>query len=136
MRHRVKGRTLGRSHSHRAAMLRNLISSLVTHERVVTTEAKAKEARTLAEKLITLGKKGTLHHRRLAIAKLHDKKAVHKIFDDIAKRNPERAGGHTRILKLEKPRLGDAATQVVFEFVDAPVAENKEEKQAAEPAQA
>jgi large subunit ribosomal protein L17 len=137
MRHRVKGRTLGRSPSHRAAMLRNLICSLMTHEKVRTSCEKAKEARSLAEKLITLGKKGTLHDRRIALSRLHNKDAVAKIFDDIAKRNPERKGGYTRILKLDETRLGDNASQVIFELVDAPVAveaepEKVEEKEAKE----
>jgi large subunit ribosomal protein L17 len=122
MRHRVKGRTLGRSPSHRAAMLRNLVSSLMLHEKVRTSCEKAKEARSLAEKLITLGKKGTLHDRRIALSRLHNKKAVAKIFDDIAKRNPERNGGYTRILKLDETRLGDNASQVIFELVDATAA--------------
>ena len=122
MRHRVKGRTLGRSPSHKLAMLRNLVSSLMLHERVITTMPRAKEARSLAEKMITLGKKGELHHRRLAIQRLHDKDAVHKIFEDIAKRNPSRPGGNTRILKLDSSRLGDNAMKVVFELVDVAVA--------------
>lgn len=141
MRHRVKGRTLGRSHSHRAAMLRNLVSSLFETEQITTTEARAKEARSLAEKLITLGKRGTLHARRLALKKLHNKKAVNKLFEDIAKRNPERQGGYTRILKLDTTRLGDNASQVVFMLVDqkaeAPEAvETKTEEKAEAPAKA
>jgi len=137
MRHRVKGRTLGRSPSHRAAMLRNLVSSLMLHETVRTSSEKAKEAKSLAEKLITLGKKGTLHARRIALSRLHNKAMVTKIFEDIAKRNPERNGGNTRILKLDETRLGDNASQVIFELVDAPVAvepetEKVEEKEATE----
>ena len=133
MRHRVKGRTLGRSHSHRAAMLRNLVCSLFDKEQITTTEPRAKEARSLAEKMITLAKRGTLHSRRLAIKKLHNKAVVAKLFEDLAKRNPERKGGYTRILKLDKTRLGDNASQVVFMLVDqkaeeaAPVEEKKEE---------
>lgn len=118
MRHRVKGRTLGRSQSHRLAMLRNLVSSLIEHEKIVTTEPRAKEARSLAEKIITLGKRGTLHARRLAIKKLDNKAAVAKVFEDLAKRNPERQGGYTRILKLDETRLGDNAQKVVFMLVD------------------
>lgn len=118
MRHRVKGRTLGRSHSHRAAMLRNLVSSLFEHESVITTCEKAKEARSLAEKIITLGKGGTLHDRRLALSRLHNKAMVKKVFDDIAKRNSDRKGGYTRILKLDATRLGDNASQVVFQLVE------------------
>jgi large subunit ribosomal protein L17 len=122
MRHRVKGRTLGRSPSHRAAMLRNLVCSLMLHGKIRTSSEKAKEAKSLAEKLITLGQKGTLHARRIALSRLHNKDMVSKIFEEIAKRNPERKGGHTRILKLDETRLGDNASQVIFELVDAPVA--------------
>ena len=93
------------------------------NERIITTMPRAKEARSLAEKMISLGKKGELHHRRLAIQRLHDKHAVHKIFEDIAKRNPGRPGGYTRILKMDSSRLGDNAMKVVFELVDAPVAQ-------------
>lgn len=126
MRHRVKGRTLGRSQSHRAAMLRNLVISLVEHEKVTTTEPRAKEARSLIEKVITLGKKGDLHARRHALKKIHNKDCVNKVFNDIAKRNPERQGGYTRILKLDRERLGDSASQVIFEFVDKAASENTE----------
>lgn len=116
-------------------MLQNLVISLVEHERVITTSPRAKEARSLAEKVITLGKEGTLHARRLAIKKLNNKIAVNKIFSDLAKRNADRKGGYTRILKLENTRLGDNASQVVFEWVEkasateaeAPVAEEKTE---------
>lgn len=128
MRHRVKGRTLGRSHSHRAAMLRNLVCSLYENDQITTTEARAKEAKSLAEKMITLAKRGTLHARRLAIKKLHNKAVVKKLFDDIAKRNPERNGGYTRILKLDKTRLGDNASQVAFMLVDRKAEEAEEVK--------
>jgi large subunit ribosomal protein L17 len=119
MRHRVKGRTLGRSHSHRKAMLSNLVQSLFIHEQITTTEPRAKEARSLAEKMITLAKRGTLHSRRLALKKLNNKEVVAKLFEDIAKRNPERQGGYTRILKLDERRLGDSAAKVIFALVDA-----------------
>jgi len=119
MRHRVKGRTLGRSHSHRKAMLSNLVQSLFIHEQITTTEPRAKEARSLAEKMITLAKRGTLHSRRLALKKLNNKEVVAKLFEDIAKRNPERQGGYTRILKLDERRLGDSAVKVIFALVDA-----------------
>lgn len=121
MRHNVKGRTLGRSHSHRAAMLSNLVCSLFEHEKIVTTEPRAKEARSLAEKMVTLAKRGTLHARRQAIAKIKRKDVVAKLFDDIGKRNPERQGGYTRILKLDEVRLGDAAPKVAFMLVDPKV---------------
>jgi large subunit ribosomal protein L17 len=118
MRHNVKGRTLGRSPSHRASMLSNLVCSLFEHEKVVTTEPRAKEARSLADKMVTLAKRGTLHARRQAIAKLKRKEIVFKLFEDIGKRNPERKGGYTRILKLDEVRLGDAAPKVAFMLVD------------------
>jgi large subunit ribosomal protein L17 len=118
MKHRVKGRTLGRSHSHRAAMLKNLVCSLFIHESITTTEPRAKEARSLAEKMVTLAKRGTLHARRQAIKKLDNKDVVAKLFEDVAKRNPERKGGYTRILKLDETRLGDSAPKVVFMLVD------------------
>ena len=121
MRHRVKGRTLGRSHSHRAAMLSNLVCSLFEHEKVVTTEPRAKEARSLAEKMVTLAKRGTLHARRQAISKLKRVDVVAKLFEDIGKRNPARQGGYTRILKLDGVRLGDAAEKVAFMLVDQKV---------------
>ena len=118
MRHRVKGRTLGRSHSHRKAMLANLVCSLFEHEQVVTTGPRAKEARSLAEKMVTLAKRGTLHARRQALAKIKRKEIVAKLFEDIAKRNPERQGGYTRILKMDGHRLGDSAEKVLFALVD------------------
>ncbi len=130
MRHRVKGRTLGRSHSHRKAMLSNLVCSLFEHEQVVTTGPRAKEARSLAEKMVTLAKRGTLHARRQAIAKLKRKEIVAKLFDDLAKRNPERKGGYTRILKMDGHRLGDSAEKVLFALVDVKVTETSEETQA------
>jgi large subunit ribosomal protein L17 len=118
MRHRVKGRTLGRSQSHRKAMLSNLVMSLFLHEKVITTGPRAKEARSIAEKMITLAKRGTLHSRRLALKRLNNRDIVVKLFEDIAKRNPERQGGYTRILKLDERRLGDSAPKVVFMLVD------------------
>ena len=121
MRHNVKGRTLGRSHSHRAAMLSNLVCSLFEHEKVITTEPRAKEARSLAEKMVTLAKRGTLHARRQAISKLKRVDVVSKLFEDIGKRNPERKGGYTRILRMDEVRLGDAAEKVAFMLVDKKV---------------
>jgi len=118
MKHRVKGRTLGRSHSHRAAMLKNLVCSLFIYESITTTEPRAKEARSLAEKMVTLAKRGTLHARRQAIQKLDNKSVVAKLFEDVALRNPERKGGYTRIIKLDEIRLGDSAPKVVFMLVD------------------
>ena len=114
--HRVAGRKLSRYRDQRTALLRGLVAELIRHEQITTTLAKAKETRVFAEKLITYGKKGTLHHRRLALAKLPNKKIVEKVFDDVAPRYTERAGGYTRIIKLG-PRQGDAALMAVIELV-------------------
>ena len=117
MRHLKKGRKLGSDASHTKAMLRSLAIALFTNERMKTTEARAKEVRPLVDKIITWGKKGDVHSRRLAMAELGDKELVHKIFADIAPRFAERQGGYTRILKLG-PRKGDAAPMVIMELVD------------------
>ncbi len=117
MRHLKKGRKLGTDASHRKAMLRSLAIALLTNERIKTTEAKAKEARIVSEKLITLGKRGDIHARRQAMAQLGDKELVRKLFDDIAPRFEGRDGGYTRILKLG-PRKGDSAPMVILELVD------------------
>ena len=117
MRHLKKGRKLGTDASHTKAMLRSLAIALFTHERIKTTEARAKEVRSLVERIITWGKKGDVHSRRLAMAEIGDKELVHKIFADIAPRYEDRAGGYTRILKLG-PRKGDAAPMVIMELVD------------------
>ncbi|PKB78181.1 MAG: 50S ribosomal protein L17 [SAR202 cluster bacterium Io17-Chloro-G9] len=114
--HRIAGRKLGRYRDQRIALLRGLAAELIKHERITTTLAKAKETRVVTEKLITYGKKGTLHHRRLALAKLPDKRVVKKVFDDVAPRYAERAGGYTRIIKLG-PRQGDAAPMAMIELV-------------------
>jgi large subunit ribosomal protein L17 len=116
MRHRVAGRKLSRSTGHRRALYRNLVTDLLRYEKIVTTEAKAKEVRSVAEKMITLGKKGSLHDRRQALAFVLDKGVVEKVFDDIGPRYEERQGGYTRILKLG-PRLGDGAPMVQLELV-------------------
>ncbi len=117
MRHLKKGRKLGTDASHRKAMLRSLATAVFTNERIKTTEAKAKEVRPLVEKIITWGKRGDVHSRRLALAELSDRELVHKVFDDIAPRYESREGGYTRILKLG-PRKGDAAPMVILELVD------------------
>ena len=114
--HRVSGRKLSRYKDQRKALMRGLVSELITHERITTTLAKAKETRIVAEKLITHGKKGSLHHRRLALAQIPSKRVVEKVFDDIAPRYAERPGGYTRIVKLG-PRQGDAAQMAVIELV-------------------
>ena len=117
MRHLKKGRKLGTDASHTKAMLQSLAIALFTNERIKTTEARAKEVRPLVEKIITWGKKGDVHARRLAMAEIGDKELVHKIFADIAPRFEGRDGGYTRILKLG-PRKGDAAPMVILELVD------------------
>ena len=114
--HRVAGRKLSRYRDQRVALLRGLVSELITHERITTTLAKAKETRVMAEKLITHGKKGSLHHRRLALAQVPNTRVVKKVFDDVAIRYADRAGGYTRIMKLG-PRNGDAALMAIIELV-------------------
>ena len=116
--HHVKGRKLSRYKDQRTALLRGLVSELIRHERITTTLAKAKETRVVAEKLITHGKKGTVHHRRLALAQLPDKSVVKKVFDDVASRYEDRNGGYTRILKLG-PRQGDGANMAMIELVES-----------------
>ena len=115
--HRVSGRNLSRKKDQRRALLRGLTSELVQHERITTTLAKAKETRVVAEKLITHGKKGTLHHRRLALSQVPNKKVVKKVFDDLSQRDADRPGGYTRITKLG-PRQGDGAQMAVIELVE------------------
>lgn len=133
MRHRTKSVKLGRTSQHRDAMLANLVLSLIKHNRVKTTLAKAKAAAPIAEKMITLGKKGDLHHRRLAMARLKvrnnpDAKqkgsfdALQRLFVELAPRYKDRSGGYTRILKLG-PRNSDSAPMALLEWVDGPVAE-------------
>jgi large subunit ribosomal protein L17 len=117
MRHRVAGRKLGRTTGHRRALYRNLVTELLKHEKITTTEAKAKEVRGLAEKMITLGKKSGLHAYRQALSFIMDKKVTEKVFADLAPRYSERSGGYTRIVKLE-PRLGDGAPMVQLELVE------------------
>ena len=114
--HRVAGRNLSRRKDQRKALLRGLTVDLIQHERIVTTLAKAKETRIVAEKLITHGKKGTLHHRRVALSQVPNETAVKKVFNDLARRYDERPGGYTRITKLG-PRQGDGAQMAVIELV-------------------
>src|SRR5476651_312646 len=122
MRHQKHTRKLGRTSQHRDAMLANLVASLILHKRVKTTLSKAKAARPLAEKLVTLGKGGTLHDRRLAVAKIGQKDAVAKLFAEIAPGFKDRKGGYTRILKLG-PRQSDSAPIALLEWVDYVLAE-------------
>jgi large subunit ribosomal protein L17 len=119
MRHLKKGRSLHRSSSHRKAMLRNLAVSILLHERVQTTEAKAKEVRRLVERIITWGKRGDLHARRLTARQVRSRTVVKRIFDDLAPRYTNRPGGYTRILKAGF-RHGDNAPMVIMELVDHP----------------
>src|SRR5690349_24146786 len=121
MRHRKRTAKLGRTSSHRNAMLANMVCSLILHKRITTTLAKAKAARSVAEKMVTLGKAGTLHDRRLAAARLHQQDAVKILFDEIVPVQKDRHGGYTRIVKLGC-RQGDAGQKAILEWVDMPVA--------------
>jgi large subunit ribosomal protein L17 len=128
MRHQKKTIKLGRTAEHRKALLANQVCSLIEHERIKTTLAKAKAVRPLAERMVTLGKNGSLHARRTALAVLRQKNAVKKLFENIAPRSAERLGGYTRIIKLG-PRKSDSAPVAFLEWVDAaPVTEEKESK--------
>ena len=124
MRHRVSGRKFGREKAHRDLMLKNLVVSLLEHGRINTTVAKAKEIRGLAERVITYGKKGTLHHRRLAFKVLQNKTLVNKLFDDIAPGYGGRPGGYTRVLK-NGYRRGDCAPMAIIELVQGTENANK-----------
>ena len=117
MRHRIAGRRLGRSSAHRKSLFRNLATDLFRHERIRTTEAKAKAIRPQAERLITLAKRGDLHSRRLAARDVKDPEILRKIFDDLAERYEDREGGYVRIHKLG-PRKGDAAPLVLLSLVE------------------
>ena len=117
MRHKIAGRKLSRSTSHRRALYRNLGTALLNHVKIITTEAKAKETRGLAEKMITLGKKGGLHAYRQALSYIVDEKVVEKVFSELAPRYAERPGGYTRTVKIG-PRLGDGAPMVQLQLVE------------------
>lgn len=118
MRHKVSGRKFDRAGDERAALLKGLVADLLRHERMKTTVAKAKEARPIAERMITLGRDGSLHARRQALAYVNDKDVVSKLFDEIGPRYKARPGGYTRIIKLG-PRLGDGAPMAQIELVEA-----------------
>jgi large subunit ribosomal protein L17 len=120
MRHRVGGRKLQRTASHRAALFRNMSAALIKHEQITTTVAKAKELRPYVEKLVTLGKRGGLANRRLAHARLLDETQLKKLFDVLAPRYADRNGGYTRIIKAGI-RASDAAPMAIIEFVDRDV---------------
>ena len=115
MRHRMVGRKLSRSTSHRLALYRNQVTDLLRYGKIVTTEAKAKEVRSLAEKMITLGKDGDLNDRRQALAFINNKDVVKKVFEEVAPKYADRAGGYTRMARLG-PRLGDGALMVQLEL--------------------
>jgi len=118
MRHLKAGRKLNRSAAHRKALLRNLVTSLIQHEQVRTTDAKAKELRRVADRMITLGKRGGLHARRQALAYVRSAAVVRKLFDEMATRFRTRPGGYTRIVKLDR-RAGDGASMAMLELVGA-----------------
>jgi len=120
MRHLKRTAKLGRTSEHRNAMLANMVCSLIEHKRITTTLAKAKAVRSVAEKLVTLGKKGTVHSRRLAVARLHQEAAARTLFKDIAPAFKDRQSGFTRIIKLGQ-RNGDAAQRAIIEWVDTVV---------------
>jgi large subunit ribosomal protein L17 len=119
MRHRVAGKKLGRSPAHRRALFRNLVTELLDHEVVRTTTPKAKELRRWGDRMITLGKRGTLHARRQAASLIQSAGVVQKLFSELAARYGSRAGGYTRVMKLG-PRPGDAAEMAIVELVDRP----------------
>jgi large subunit ribosomal protein L17 len=116
MRHKISGRRLGRYSAHRMMLYRNLVTDLLRYEKIVTTEAKAKEVRSLAEKMVTLGKEGSLSSRRRALAFITDESIVKKLFTEIAPRYKERSGGYTRLYKLGS-RVGDGAPTTKIELV-------------------
>jgi len=125
MRHRKAGRKLGRTSSHRKAMLRNMVTSLLKHDKIVTTDAKAKELRSVAEKMITLGKRGSLHARRQALSYIRDREVTARVFEELSVRYQERAGGYTRIIKAGY-RVGDNAPLSIIELIPE---ETKKKKQ-------
>ena len=116
MAHRIDGRKLGRPTDHRLALFRNLVTDLLRHEKIITTEAKAREVRGLAERVITMGKRGDLHSRRRAMGFVYDKKVVEKVFDELGPRYASRPGGYSRMVKLG-PRPGDGARMAQLELI-------------------
>ncbi len=130
MRHRVNGKKLRRNTAHRRALLRNLVTSLLERERIRTTLAKAKATRPIAEKMITLAKKDTLHTRRLALRFIFKKDIVKKLFEEIGPRFSERPGGYTRIVKIG-PRAGDGAEVAMIELVGSEFKKKKKKKEKA-----
>ena len=143
MRHRVSGKHLNRTSSHRVALRRNLAASLFEHGTIRTTEAKAKDVRRFVEKLITIARKGDLHARRLVISRLQDRKTfsadgenlnqtiVQKLFDEVAPRYTDRTGGYTRIIRLADRRIGDAGRQVLLQLVEETPVEGSTQRRGA-----
>ena len=125
MRHRTAGRQFGRNSSHRRALFRNLVTSLLDHGRIETTEAKAKEIKSIADKMVTLGKRGDLHAKRMAFAYIQSRDVVAKLFDEIAPASATRNGGYTRVIKT-RVRLGDSAPMAIIELVDVDLKLKKE----------
>jgi large subunit ribosomal protein L17 len=125
MRHRVRGRKLGRTTAHRKALFRNQLTALFTHERIITTLAKAKELRPMAERMVTLAGTGSLPARRKVLTMVPDKVIVRRLFDEIAPRFVDRPGGYTRIMRIGR-RHGDGAEMAIIEFVDYDLAEHEE----------
>ncbi|MBI3802876.1 MAG: 50S ribosomal protein L17 [Nitrospirae bacterium] len=128
MRHRKAGRPLGRNSAHRKALFRNLVTSFLRYERIETTEAKAKELRAIADQMITLGKRGDLHARRMAASYILDKDVVSTLFADVAPRFMSRQGGYTRLIKT-RVRYGDGAPMVIVELTEAKKAEKSAKKE-------
>lgn len=129
MRHRIAGRKLNRTSSHRWSMLRNLVTSLFQHERIKTTDAKAKEVKRLADKLITLGKRGDLHARRQALRVIREKEIARKVFETLAPRYKNRPGGYTRVIKAGR-RSGDCAPLSIVELIPEDISRRKKAKKA------
>ena len=127
MRHRNYGGKLGRTSAHRKALLRNLVTALLDHERIETTDAKARELKRVADRMITLGKRGDLHARRQALTVIRSREVTGKVFGDLAERFRSRPGGYTRVLKV-RTRVGDAAPLSIVELVDGKQPETKSTK--------
>lgn len=134
MRHRLAGKKLGRTSSHRMAMLRNMVTELLDKEKITTTISKAKALRPFTEKMITLGKRGSLHARRQALSVIRKKSVVHKLFDSLGPRYADRNGGYTRIVRLGY-RKGDSAERALIELVGSDVSEETVEKEASKKSQ-
>lgn len=134
MRHRVSGRKFNRTMEHRKALLRNLVTALIEQERIETTLPRAKELRRVADRMVTLGKKGTLHARRQALSYVRTDRAVQKLFSELAGRFAERSGGYTRVLKLGM-RQGDGSPLALIEYLGAPPKPSREERRKAREAE-